>query len=110
VGAALPQAQRIAAGQVGATLPEGACARIFTGAPIPAGADAVVMQEHTQRAAQGEAGSDLVTFTQPVQAGQNIRRRGEDIASGQLVLSAGRRLSAASLGVAASVGRAELPV
>ncbi len=110
VGAALPQAQRIAAGQVGAALPPGACARIFTGAPIPDGADAVVMQEHSQRATQGEPGGDLVTFTQPVQAGQNIRRRGEDIACGQVVLSAGHRLGAAALGVAASVGRAELTV
>lgn len=110
VGAVLPQAQRIAAGQVGAALPAGACARIFTGAPIPEGADAVVMQEHTQRQPQGEAGADRVAFVQPIQAGQNIRRQGEDIAQGQVVLSAGRRLTAAALGVAASVGRAELPV
>lgn len=104
--ATLPQAQRIAAGQVGAALQAGHCARIFTGAPIPEGADAVVMQEHTApAAAQGS-----VLFTQPVKQGQNIRRRGEDIAHGQTVLSAGLRLSAAALGVAASVGAAELRV
>lgn len=110
VGASLPQAQRIAAGQVGAELPAGACARIFTGAPIPSGADAVVMQEHTLRSPSTGGGEDVVTFAQPVQAGQNIRRRGEDIACGQVVLEAGRRLGAAALGVAASVGRAELSV
>lgn len=92
--------QRVAAGQVGAALPTGACARIFTGAPIPAGADAVVMQEHTETA-EGQA---RVRFNRPVVAGQNIRRRGEDIGAGQTVLSAGLRLQPAALGVAASVG------
>ena len=105
-GASLPLSQRIAAGQVGVTLQPGTCARIFTGAPVPVGADAVVMQEQTE---PGSA-EGLVRFTQPVKPGQNIRRAGEDIASGQTVLSAGRRLSPAALGVAASVGRAELSV
>lgn len=104
--ATLPQAQRIAAGQVGAALQAGQCARIFTGAPVPVGADAVVMQEHTT--ADAEAGT--VRFNEPVKVGQNIRRRGEDIAQGQAVLHAGLRLSAAGLGVAASVGRADLTV
>src|SRR5690606_10601104 len=104
-GPALPLAQRIAAGQVGAELAAGHCARIFTGAPIPAGADAVVMQEQTETLPDGR-----IRFTRPVVAGQNIRRRGEDIAQGQTVLSAGLRLGAASLGVAASVGAAELTV
>jgi molybdopterin molybdotransferase len=102
----LPQAQRIAAGQLGVALEAGRCARIFTGAPIPTGADAVVMQEHTAPGAVEGA----VHFTQPVQSGQNIRLRGEDIAQGQTVLSAGLRLGAAALGVAASVGAAELAV
>lgn len=106
VGATLPQAQRIAAGQVGAPLPPGHCARIFTGAPVPPGADAVVMQEHTRPG----AAEDSVLFTHPVLPGQNIRLRGEDIARGHAVLSAGLRLGAAALGVAASVGAAELPV
>ena len=105
-GASLPVAQRIAAGQVGATLQPGTCARIFTGAPIPAGADAVVMQEHTQ---PGET-EGHVRFTEPVQPGQNVRLRGEDISQGQTVLSPGRRLGPAALGVAASVGRASLRV
>lgn len=102
----LPQAQRIAAGQLGAALQAGQCARIFTGAPVPAGADAVVMQEHTT----ADAATGTVRFNEPVKAGQNIRRRGEDIAQGQTVLQAGLRLSAAGLGVAASVGAAELTV
>ena len=104
--ATLPQAQRIAAGQVGAALLPGQCARIFTGAPVPQGADAVVMQEHT---APGVS-EGSVHFTQPVKPGQNIRLRGEDIAQGQTVLSPGLRLGAAALGVAASVGAAELTV
>lgn len=105
-GPSLPVSQRIAAGQTGAILQPGSCARIFTGAPVPVGADAVVMQEHTEpAAAEGQ-----VRFTQPVHAQQNIRRAGEDIAIGQTVLRAGTRLSPAALGVAASVGRATLPV
>lgn len=102
----LPQAQRIAAGQVGAALQAGQCARIFTGAPVPTGADAVVMQEHTT----ADAATGTVRFNEPVKAGQNIRLRGEDIAKGQTVLQAGLRLTAAGLGVAASVGAAELTV
>ena len=103
--AGLPQAQRIAAGQVGEALAPGHCARIFTGAPVPPGADAVVMQEHTEPGTDG-----TVRFTQPVRLGQNIRLRGEDIANGQTVLRAGTSLGPAALGVAASVGAAELPV
>ena len=102
----VPQAQRIAAGQVGTALLAGQCARIFTGAPVPDGADAVVMQEH----AAADAATGMVRFNEPVRAGQNIRRRGEDIAQGQVVLQAGLRLTAAGLGVAASVGAAELTV
>lgn len=102
----LPQAQRIAAGQVGVALEAGQCARIFTGAPVPQGADAVVMQEHTT----ADPSTGAVRFNEPVTAGQNIRRRGEDISQGQTVLHAGLRLTAAALGVAASVGAAELAV
>lgn len=103
-GVALPQSQRVAAGQVGAELTPGTCARIFTGAPVPHGADAVVMQE------QCEAGPDAVRFLAAPAPGQNIRRQGEDIASGATVLSRGLRLSPAALGVAASVGAAQLTV
>ncbi len=116
--ATLPQSQRIAAGQVGQSLRAGTCARIFTGAPLPEGADAVVMQEHAE--VLPDVGVDerldgRVRFTPPEQAqslkaGQNIRRRGEDIAQGQTVLTPGLRLQSASLGVAASVGCASLSV
>lgn len=105
VGQPLPQAQRIAAGQIGVALPPGTCARIFTGAPVPEGADAVVMQEQATVGDDGRVG-----FSQPVEPGQNIRRRGEDIATGQTVLSAGLRLGPAALGVAASVGAESLQV
>ena len=102
----LPQGQRIAAGQVGASLQPGTCARIFTSAPVPEGADAVVMQEHTAV----DAATGAVHFKETIQVGQNIRRRGEDIAQGQPVLHAGVRLTPAGLGVAASVGAASLSV
>lgn len=102
---ALPVSQRIAAGQSGQALQLSTCARIFTGAPVPEGADAIVMQEHTQALPDGR-----IRFTQDVLPAQNIRRRGEDIASGQTVLSPGLRLQAAALGVAASVGCERLSV
>ncbi|MGE5450781.1 MAG: gephyrin-like molybdotransferase Glp [Acidobacteriota bacterium] len=105
VGTVLPVSQRIAAGQVGAGLAAGSCARIFTGAPVPEGADAVVMQEHTEVVSEGQ-----VRFNEPVSLGQNIRRAGEDIAIGQAVLAAGLRVTPAAMGVAASVGAAALSV
>ncbi len=101
----LPVSQRVAAGQVGTVLQPGTCARIFTGAPVPEGADAVVMQEHTQTDEQGK-----VVFTRDVQVGQNIRRCGEDVSQGQTVLTAGTRLRPAHLGMAAAVGRAHVEV
>lgn len=103
-GACLPQAQRIAAGQLGQALQPGTCARIFTGAPVPDGTDAVVMQEQCELTPEG------VRFPDRPDAGQNIRRRGEDIAQGATVLSRGLRLSPAALGVAASVGADRLSV
>ena len=103
-GAQLQVAQRIPAGSVGQLLAPGTAARIFTGAPLPAGADAVVMQELC-----GVEG-DLLTVNHLPQPGEWIRRRGEDIAAGAEVLAAGTRLSAAHVGVAASVGAAQLTV
>jgi molybdopterin molybdotransferase len=100
----LPVSQRIQAGQVGQPLAAGTVARIFTGAPIPAGADAVVPQEATQ--AQGEQVQVLARPT----PGQWIRPAGMDIASGARVLERGTRLQPPHLGVAASVGLARLPV
>ncbi len=84
--------------------PAGSCIRIMTGAPVPAGCDAVVMQEQTE---QTDAG---VRFIAPVKAGQNIRRRGEDIASGAVVFPAGTRLTVAELPVLASLGIPEVEV
>ncbi|MEJ2792010.1 gephyrin-like molybdotransferase Glp [Iodobacter sp. LRB] len=96
--------QRIAAGEVGQPLAEGEAARIFTGAPVPAGATVVVMQEDC-RSEEGR-----VYIAQKVKPGANIRLRGEDIQADTVILPAGTRLSAAAIGLAASVGVAELAV
>ncbi len=106
-GKAFPVSQRIAAGHVGHALAEGTVARIFTGAPIPDGADAIVMQEEAQ-VLEGEP-ARVMLGARP-QAGQWVRRRGEDIATGGVVISQGQRLTPQALGLAASVGVAELQV
>ena len=105
VGAVLPVSQRIAAGNAGAPLQPGTAARIFTGAPVPLGADAIVMQEDCEAL---EDGSVRINVVPP--AGQWIRRAGEDITHGAVVLTAGTRLTPAGLGLAASVGLAQLQV
>ena len=102
--AALQVSQRIPAGHVGQPLQPGTAARIFTGALIPAGADAVVMQE------QCELAGDVVTIRHTPKAGEWVRKAGEDITSGSVVLPAGTRLRSQELGLAASVGLATLPV
>lgn len=96
--------QRIAAGHAGVELAASSAARIFTGAPVPPGADAVVMQEDC--AASDAALTGVLTVRVAVQprAGQWIRRRGEDVACGAVVLRHGDRLNPASLGLAASIG------
>ncbi|MDB5797458.1 MAG: moeA1 [Paucimonas sp.] len=106
--ATLPVSQRIPAGHVGAPLQPGTAARIFTGAMIPAGADAVVMQEMT--ALQKDEHGERVTIRHQPQSGEWIRRAGEDIHSGSVILPAGTRLRAQEMGLAASVGLATLPV
>lgn len=106
--ATLRVSQRIPAGHVGQPLEAGCAARIFTGAMIPQGADAVVMQEVC--VASKDADGDLVTVEHAPQSGEWIRRAGEDIKSGSTILSVGQRLRAQELGLAASVGLAELPV
>jgi molybdopterin molybdotransferase len=103
-GARLTVTQRIAAGQVGEALALNSVARIFTGAPIPSGADAVVMQEDCVQE------GDQVQINRLPEAGAHIRRAGEDIRPGDIILPAGTRLGAAEMGLAASVGLAELPV
>ncbi|PYD85816.1 molybdopterin molybdenumtransferase MoeA [Pseudomonas syringae pv. pisi] len=102
--ATLKVSQRIPAGSVGHELEPGTAARIFTGALIPPGADAVVMQE------QAEAVGDSVTIHHAPRAGEWIRRKGEDISAGAVILPAGSRLRSQELGLAASSGLASLPV
>jgi molybdopterin molybdotransferase len=108
-GQALPVAQRIAAGQFGARLMPGTVARIFTGAPVPEGADAVVMQEDTEAGEPAE-GQPTVRFKSVPVPGQWIRRQGEDVRRGAVVLAAGQRLGPAELGLAASIGHDRLTV
>ncbi|MFT7774283.1 gephyrin-like molybdotransferase Glp [Roseateles sp.] len=102
--AALPVTQRVPAGSLPQPLAVGEAARIFTGAQLPPGADAVVMQEHT------ELLDGRVRATQPVTPGQHVRLRGEDLKAGNVVLPAGTRLDAVALGLAATAGAAELTV
>jgi len=107
----LPVSQRSAAGAVGKPLEAGTAARIFTGAPIPPGADTVVMQEQCEPLAiDAPEERARVRVTGPVEAGQWIRRRGEDVVHGSTVLAAGTRLTPQALGLAASVGAATLQV
>jgi molybdopterin molybdotransferase len=103
-GQALPVNQRIPAGTVGYALVSGTAARIFTGAAIPAEADAVVMQEDCTEVA------GVVTVLAPVSAGQNIRPRGQDIAAGDTVLERGRVMRPQDLGLLASIGCARVQV
>lgn len=102
----LPISLRIPAGDAPGELAPGTAARIFTGAPIPAGADAVAMQENCEALDDGAA----VRFVQSVEPSQNIRPQGQDIASGAAILGAGQRLRGQDLGLLASVGLAQVPV
>ncbi len=97
-GTRLPLSQTIAAGHPGQALAAGSIARIFTGAPIPEGADAVVMQENAVA-----EGSSIIINELP-RTGQNVRLKGHDIARDTEVLSAGHRLQAQDLGLLASLG------
>lgn len=85
----------------GQVLP-GTCVRIMTGAPIPAGADAVIMQENTQRE------GDKIRLLQPPRSAENIRRRGEDIQEGECILERGHRLNPVDIALLASLGYAEV--
>ncbi|MET4575661.1 molybdopterin molybdotransferase MoeA [Ottowia thiooxydans] len=105
-GAVLPVTQRIAAGHAGAPLLAGSAARIFTGAPIPAGADAVVMQEDAEALDDGAR----VRIHAPPAKGQWVRSAGEDVTRGAVILKRGERLRAASIGLAAGIGRDRLQV
>jgi len=99
-----PVSQRIPAGSVGQPLSPATVARIFTGAPMPEGADAVVMQENCRL--EGAT----VTVELPVLAGENVRRAGADVKRGELLFSAGHRLRAPDIGMLAGVGLQALTV
>ena len=103
-GKPVPVSQRIPAGLVGEPLSPGTAARIFTGAIIPAGADTVIAQEDCLQ------GDGVVIVNVAAVQGQHIRPCGQDISSGQLILSTGHRLQAADLGLLASLGFSQLKV
>lgn len=97
-GCKLPVSQRVPAGSSPAPLQPGTAARIFTGAPVPAGADTVVMQEFCRQE------GDAVCIDQLPKAGEFVRRAGEDLRTGQVVLEAGTRITPARMGLIASIG------
>ena len=97
-GEPLPVSQRIFAGRAPEPLQAGTCARIFTGAPLPAGADCVEMQENVEVLADGR-----VRFLEAIRAGQHVRPQGQETRRGETVLDAGTRLGPIELGLAASL-------
>ncbi|MGO4002697.1 molybdopterin molybdotransferase MoeA [Pseudomonas fluorescens] len=105
MGEPLAVTQKIFAGMAPEPLQPGTCARIFTGAPVPAGADCVEMQENAEVLAD-----QRVQFSEALHPGQNIRPQGQETTVGELVLSAGTRLGPIEQGLAASLGCAELDV
>ncbi|MGH2293432.1 MULTISPECIES: gephyrin-like molybdotransferase Glp [Pseudomonas] len=104
-GEPLPVSQRIFAGHAPQPLQPGTCARIFTGAPVPAGADCVEMQENADVTDDGR-----VRFLEPLKTDQNIRPQGQETRQGEQVMSAGTRLGPIELGLAATLGQARLDV
>lgn len=104
-GEPLRVSQKIFAGKAPAPLEAGTCARIFTGAPLPDGADCVEMQENARVEAD-----QRVSFTEPLRAGQNVRPKGQETRAGDRVLAAGTRLGAIELGLIASLGHAQVRV
>jgi molybdopterin molybdotransferase len=102
-GESLPIASTVAAGHAPAPLPVAAVARIMTGAPVPAGADAIVMREDAEESV--EDGRAVVRFRISPAPGAHVRRAGEDVAAGAPVLAAGARLRAGEVGLLAALGR-----
>lgn len=100
----LPVSQEVAAGSAPGTLQPGTAARIFTGAPVPAGADTVVMQEHCR------AGGGRVIVERIPECGANIRAAGEDFVRGSVLLNGGQVLRPQHIALAASAGMAQMPV
>jgi molybdopterin molybdotransferase len=104
-GEPLPVSQRIFAGHAPEPLQPGTCARIFTGAPMPAGADCVEMQENTEVLEDGR-----VRFLEALTRDQNVRPQGQETRKGEQVMVAGTRLGPIELGLAATLGHAQLQV
>jgi molybdopterin molybdotransferase len=104
-GEPMPVSQKVFAGQSPEPLKPGTCARIFTGAPVPAGADCVEMQENAEVQTD-----EMVRFLEPLKIGQNIRPQGQETTVGELILPAGTRLGPIEQGLAASLGCAGLKV
>jgi molybdopterin molybdotransferase len=104
-GEPLVVSQKVFAGQAPDPLQPGTCARIFTGAPVPVGADCVEMQENAE-----VQSDERVRFTGSLTQGQNIRPQGQETTVGELILPAGTRLGPIEQGLAASLGCAELEV
>lgn len=104
-GEPMPVTQKVFAGQAPEPLKPGTCARIFTGAPVPSGADCVEMQENAEVQADGR-----VRFIEAISVGQNIRAQGQETTVGELILQAGTRLGPIELGLSASLGCAGLNV
>ncbi len=104
-GEPMPVSQKVFAGQSPEPLKPGTCARIFTGAPVPAGADCVEMQENVEVQTD-----ETVCFLEPMKVGQNIRPQGQETTVGELILPAGTRLGPIEQGLAASLGCAGLKV
>jgi molybdenum cofactor synthesis domain-containing protein len=104
-GEPLPVSQKVFAGQAPEPLAPGTCARIFTGAPVPLGADCVEMQENAEVQTD-----ERVHFIESMSVGQNIRPQGQETTVGELILAAGTRLGPIEQGLAASLGCAGLNV
>ncbi|MDW9405604.1 molybdopterin molybdenumtransferase MoeA, partial [Pseudomonas soli] len=104
-GEPLRVTQRIFAGHAPEPLEPGTCARIFTGAPLPEGADCVEMQENTEVLADGR-----VRFLESLSLAQNVRPKGQETRVGEQVMSAGTRLGPIELGLAATLGYGTLEV
>lgn len=104
-GEPLPVSQRIFAGHAPTPLQPGTCARIFTGAPLPEGADCVEMQENAEVLEDGR-----VRLLEPLKVGQNVRPQGQETRVGEQVMAAGTRLGPIELGLAATLGQARLEV
>lgn len=104
-GQPLAVSQQVFAGQAPGPLAPGSCARIFTGAPLPQGADTVEMQENVEVLADGR-----VRFLEPLREGRNVRPQGQEVRAGETLLEAGTLLGPVELGLIASIGAAQVAV